>query len=160
MAGLYEEYYPKVSRYIFIRIGNQQEAEDLASETFVRALASLDSYEERGSPLAAWLFRIAHNIVVDYVRKMSKRPTVTLEEVTIADSSNPEEVVEIDIQTERLAQAMEHLTPAQREILGLRFFSDLSAVDTGKILGKKPGAVREMQRAAISTLRMAMGSQS
>ena len=76
LASLYEESYGKVARYIFARIGNQQEAEDLASETFVRALKSVDSYQERGLPMEAWIFKIAHNLVVDYLRKMAKRKTV------------------------------------------------------------------------------------
>ena len=86
LVGLYEESYDKVTRYIFVRIGNQHEAEDLASETFVRALRSLDSYQERGLPMEAWVFKIAHNMVVDYLRKASKKQTVNLDQVTIADS--------------------------------------------------------------------------
>ena len=64
LVNLYEESYEKVARYIFVRIGNQHEAEDLASETFLRALRSLDSYQERGLPMEAWVFKIAHNIIL------------------------------------------------------------------------------------------------
>jgi len=153
LASLYEECYGKVTRYIFARIGNQQEAEDLASETFVRALKSLDSYQERGLPMEAWVFKIAHNLVVDYLRKVSRRQMVTLDEVSIPDSANLEETAEFNIELERLSKALEHLSPTRREVIGLRFFAGLSAIEAGKILGKKPAAVRQMQSAAIRSLR-------
>ena len=165
LVQLYEENYSKVARYVFVRIGNQAEAEDLASETFVKALKSLDSYQERGLPMEAWVFRIAHNLVVDHLRKVSKRQMVALDEVPIRDSrdsTDPEELAEIDIETGRLLKALEHLSPAQREVISLRFFSGLDSTECSKVLGKKPGAIREMQSAAIKTLRKVMdqGSQS
>lgn len=159
LASLYEESYGKVARYIFARIGNQQEAEDLASETFVRALKSLDSYQERGLPMEAWIFKIAHNLVVDYLRKVSKRQMVTLDEVSIPDSANPEETAESNIELERLSKALEHLSPTRREVIGLRFFAGLSAIEAGKILGKSPGAVRQLQRAAVRSLRTILDTE-
>ena len=89
LVNLYEDNYERVARYIFVRIGNQHEAEDLASETFVKALRSLDSYEERGLPMAAWVFKIAHNVVVDYLRKTSKRQMVRIDDVSVADPTDP-----------------------------------------------------------------------
>lgn len=156
LVSLYEKSYDKVARYIFVRIGNEHEAEDLASETFVRALRSLDSYQERGLPMEAWVFKIAHNIVVDYIRKAGKKQTVNLDQVMIANPNNPEEVVVSNDQLARVSRALKHLTPAQREVIALRFHSDMSSIECGKILGKKPGTVREMQRAAIESLRRAL----
>ncbi len=153
LVALYEESYDKVARYIFVRIGNQQESEDLASETFMRALKSLDSYQERGLPMEAWIFKIAHNIVVDYLRKVSKKQMVNLDEVTIASDSNPEEIAVSDDQIARVSKALGGLSPAQREVIALRFFSGLSSTECGKVMGKQPGAVREMQSAAIKSLR-------
>lgn len=153
IVNLYEESYFKVARYIFVRIGNQHEAEDLASETFVRALKSIDSYQERGLPIEAWIFKIAHNIVVDHLRKASKKQMVNLDTVTIADPTDPEEVAESADQVSQVMQALKYLTPAQREVITLRFYSGLSSIECGKILNKKPGAIREMQRAAIESLR-------
>ncbi len=156
LVVLYEESYDKVARYIFIRIGNQQESEDLASETFVKALRSLDSYQERGLPMEAWIFKIAHNIVVDYLRKVSKKQMVNLDEVTIADDSNPEEAAVSNDQIARVTKALGGLSPSQREVIALRFFSGLSSTECGKVMGKQPGAVREMQSAAIKSLRQVL----
>src|SRR3989304_8582699 len=72
LASLYEEYYDRIARYACVHIGDRCDAEDLAGDVFLKALKSLDSYEERGVPMQAWLFRIAHNLVVDYLRKKTK----------------------------------------------------------------------------------------
>lgn len=159
LAGLYEEYYDKIARYIFIHIGDQPEAEDLASEVFLRALRSLDSYQERGQPMQAWLFRIAHNLAVDYLRKISRRKVVPLDGVEIADTASTEEIAESRLQAEKLSEALKQLSPAQREVIGLRFFAGLTSIEAGKILGKKPGAVREMQSLALKSLRKVLGRE-
>ncbi len=156
IGSLYEQYYDRIVRYIFVRINDQTEAEDLAGDVFLRALKSLDSYRGRSEQIRAWLFKIAHNLAVDYLRKVSKRKNIFINEVEIPDSLNIEETVETKLDVERLSKALEHLTPAQREVIGLRFFAGLSSTEVGKTLGKSSGAVREMQRTAIETLRKQM----
>ncbi len=156
LARLYDEHYDKIARYISIRIGNRAEAEDLAGEVFLKALESLDSYRERGAPMQAWLFKIAHNLLVDYVRKVGKRKTIPIGTLEISDGVDLEEAVERRLQSEKLSQALKQLTPAQREVIGLRFFAGLTSNEVGKILGKSSGAVREMQSAAVNSLRKLM----
>ncbi|MCR4394465.1 MAG: RNA polymerase sigma factor, partial [Dehalococcoidales bacterium] len=72
LVNLYEEYFDKIARYAFAHIGDRTEAEDIAGEVFLRALKSLDSFRDFGIPLQSWLFKIAHNMVVDYLRKKSR----------------------------------------------------------------------------------------
>jgi len=156
IASLYEEYYDRIVRYIFLRINDQSEAENLGGDVFLRALQSLDSYRGRRQQMVAWLFKIARDLVVDYHRKMSKRKTVSLNDVEIPDRVSIEEEVERKSEVERLSQALKQVTPAQREVIGLRFFAGLSSDEVGKMLGKSSGAVREMQRAAIQALRKQM----
>jgi RNA polymerase sigma-70 factor (ECF subfamily) len=157
IASLYGDYYDKIVRYIFIRINDQSEAENLGGGVFLRALRALDSYRGRRLQMPAWLFSIARNLVVDYLRKVSKRKAVPLEEVEIPNSRlNVEEVVEKKLEVERLSKALKQVTPAQPEVIGLRFFAGLSSAEVGKVLGKSSDAVREMQRAAIKTLRNQM----
>jgi RNA polymerase sigma-70 factor (ECF subfamily) len=71
LAALYEEYYDKIARYIYTRIGDKSESEDLASEVFLKALKSIKTYRDTGPPMQAWLFKIAHNLVVDHLRRVS-----------------------------------------------------------------------------------------
>jgi RNA polymerase sigma-70 factor (ECF subfamily) len=156
IGNLFEEYYDRIVRYIFVRINDQGEAENLGGDVFLRALQSIDSYRGRAEQMRAWLFKIARNLVVDYLRKTSKRKAVSLEDVEIRDRVSTEEALEAKLEVERLSKALKQLTPAQREVIGLRFFAGLSSAEVGKILGKSSGAVREMQRAAIETLRKQM----
>jgi RNA polymerase sigma-70 factor (ECF subfamily) len=156
LASLYEQYYDRIVRYIFVRINNQSEAENLGGDVFLRVLQSLDSYRGRREQMRAWLFKIAHNLVVDYLRKISRRREISINEVEIPDKLNVEEVVEAKLEVNRLSQALKQLTPAQREVIGLRFFAGFSSAEVGKMLGKSSGAVREMQRAAVQTLREQM----
>lgn len=153
LSSLYEEYYDKIARYAYYRVGNKAEAEDIAGEVFLKALKSLKSYKERGIPMQAWLFRIAHNLVVDYFRKMQKHKTVPIDNVQIESGINPAMIVEEKVELERVKKAMEQLTQEQREVLRLRFFSELTSREAGQVLNKSDGAVREMQRAAIEKLR-------
>ncbi len=159
LASLYEEYYDRIARYVYVRIGNRGEAEDIAGKVFLRALESLKSYQERGIPMQAWLFRIAHNLVVDYHRKMHEQRTVPIDSVTVRDDADPAAIVEKKIELERVSQAMEQLTVEQKEVIGLRFFAGLTSKEAGSILNKSDGAVREMQRAAIEKLRSLLGVQ-
>jgi RNA polymerase sigma-70 factor (ECF subfamily) len=160
LAGLYDEYYDKIARYAFVRLGNRAEAEDLAGEVFLKALESLHTYEERGIPMQAWLFKIAHNLVVDYYRKAGKRRTVPIDTVQLEDESDPQAAAETRIEFARVTGALDRLTPAQRQVIELRFFGELTAEEAGRVLNKSGGAVREMQSAAIRSLRRLLYEES
>jgi len=156
IGSLYELYYDRIVRYIYVRINDQSEAENLAGDVFLRALQALDSYRGRIEQMQVWLFRIAHNLVIDYLRKMSKRRDISTDEVEIPDRLNIEDVLETKLEVKRLTKALQQLTPAQREVIGLRFLAGLSTGEVSKILGKSNGAVREMQSAAVKALRKQM----
>ena len=153
LTSLYEECYDKIVRYIYTRIGDKSEAENIAGEVFLKALEALKSYRERGIPMQAWLFRIAHNLVVDHLRKAAKRKTVPIDTVEIASDIDPVTTVEKNMEIERLTEAMDQLTQQQREVLRLRFFGELTSKETGSILKKSDDAVRKMQQTAMEKLR-------
>ena len=153
LASLYDEYFDRIARYIYTRLGDKNEAENLAGDVFLKALESLKSYKERGIPMQAWLFRIAHNVLVDHLRKRGRITTVSIENVLLASSEDPASIAEKSIEMERVNIAMQKLTPEQREVIQLRFFGDLSSKEVGAVLRKSDGAVREMQSAAIEKLR-------
>ena len=160
LAALYEEYYGKIARYIFARTGNRTEAEDLAGEVFLKALESLGSYRERGIPMQAWLFKIAHNLVVDYLRQVTKRKTVSIDTVQLPAESDQQATAETNIELARVTRALDQLTPAQRQVIELRFFAGLTSEQAGQALNKSGGAVREMQSAAIRRLRKLLQEES
>jgi len=153
LAALYESYYGRIARYAFVRMGNQADSEDLAGEVFVRALESLDSYSERGVPMQAWLFKIAHNLIVDHFRKSAKQSTVSIDTVSVKAETDPEEQAMAGLEVARVIKAMSGLTESQRKVIELRFFGELTSEEAGHVLNKRAGAVRELQSAAIRALR-------
>ena len=153
LAALYESYYDRIARYAFVRLGNQADAEDLASEVFLRALESLDSYRERGVPMQAWLFRIAHNLIVDHFRKSAKQKTISIDTVIVKAETDTEEQAMAGLEVARIIKALGRLTESQRKVIELRFFGELTSEEAGHVLNKRAGAVRELQSAAIKALR-------
>lgn len=153
LAGLYEEYYDRIACFAFVRIGDRGEAEDIAGQAFLKALESLPSFEERGVPMEAWLFKIARNLVIDHWRKTAKQRQVPMDEALLKSDADPATMAERSAAFAEVDRAMKHLTLEQREVLSLRFFAGLTSREVGLILNKNDGAVREMQRAAIEKLR-------
>ena len=151
---LYEGYFDKIYRYTVIKIGNETEAEDMTQQVFVRAYESIGSYRSRGVPFSAWLFRIAHNQIVDYVRKRSKKQTISLDEtLPIMDNTNLEHDVETKFEMEKVATAAKQLTKAQQEVISLRFAGGLSIAEVAKTMRKSEGAIKALQHSAILALR-------
>ena len=155
-AQLYEEYFNRIYRYVVLRVGNEMEAEDITQQVFLRTLQSIGSFKFKGPPFSAWLFRIAHNQVVDCLRKRTKRTTVPLDDVIIPVYSNTQGEMEKELDIEWLKSAVQHLTPAQREVISLRFTSELATAEVAKIMGKSQGAIKALQHSAIVTLRKAL----
>ena len=150
---LYEEYFDKIYRYVAIRIGNKTEAEDITQQVFVNALQSISSFRWRGIPFSAWLFRIAHNQVVDYLRKKTKQATVPIDESKASSGDDPQWLVEQNLDTEQLLSVTKRLTEAQREVISLRFAGGLPIAQAAKIMGKSQGAIKALQHSAIVALR-------
>ena len=150
---LYENYFDKIYRYVVLRIGDKTEAEDLTQQVFVNALRSISSFRWRGRPFSAWLYRIAHNQAVDYLRKKTKHATVPLNPALASSDSNPELAAEKNIDIEQLLSATKRLTKAQQEVISLRFTSELSIAEVAEVMGKSQGAVKALQHSAIVALR-------
>jgi RNA polymerase sigma-70 factor (ECF subfamily) len=159
-AQLYEEYFDKIYRYVTLKIGDRMEAEDITQQVFLNAIKAIPSFKWRGIPFSAWLFRIAHNQVVDFLRKKSKRATTPLEESLVASNYDsqiydPQLIAEQRLDIERLLVATRKLTPAQQEVISLRFAGELPIAQVAKIMGKSEGAVKALQHSAIVALRKA-----
>jgi RNA polymerase sigma-70 factor (ECF subfamily) len=154
LAGFFNEYYGRLAGYAFARTGNRRVSEDIASEVFLRALKALPSYSDRGLPMGAWLFRIAHNLVVDHYRSKNRQPEIALEEDIGEDGVCPTARLEQEHEMEQVSEAIKRLSPAQQEVVRLRFIAGLSSKETAALMGKSDGAVREMQREALSRLKV------
>ena len=153
LTRIYEENFDKIYRYIVLKIGDRTEAEDMTQQVFLNAFKSISSYKPKGSPFSSWLFRIAHNQIVDYLRRKSKRATVPLEETLAGGGTDPGLEAERKLTIEQLALAAKKLTKAQQEVISLRFAGELSVSQVAKVMGKSEGAIKALQHSAILSLR-------
>ena len=150
---LYDDNFDKVYRYIYFRVNSRAEAEDLTQEVFIKALQAISSYKWRDVPFAAWLFRIAHNQVIDHVRKQSKHKRTDLEEATAVSIEDPVAIVEQKSDIDELTTALKKLSPAQQEVISLRFLAELPIAEVAKAVGKSEGTVKALQFNGTVSLR-------
>ena len=158
LTQLYEENFDRIYRYIVLKIGDRTEAEDMTQQVFLKALQSISSFKWKGMPFSSWLYRIAHNQVVDYFRKKSRSATVPLDESLAAGNSDPERAAEQKMEIEHLTLAARGLTAAQQEVISLRFGGELSIAEVARAMGKSEGAVKALQHSAIVALRRALSA--
>lgn len=155
---LYERYVDQIFRFIFYRVKEEAQAEDLTSEVFIKAWDALDGYEPSGAPFGAWLFRIARNTVIDYHR--TRKEQVELEKVApiLEDpQADPQGDVHSEVQLDHLKAVMSELTEAQQEVLALKFIEGLSTRETAQVLDKRPGAIRALQMRGLHALADLLG---
>ena len=157
-GALYRRYLDRVYGYCFYLLGDHHDAEDATERTFMAALAAIDRYRDEGASFRAWLFRIAHNQLVNALRSRGRRRASSLDGVAepIADV-DPAGVVGIAEESRRLRRALEALPDDRRQVVILRFVDGLSAREIGAVLGRSEGAVRVLQHRALRQLAGILG---
>ena len=149
-GALYCATMDRVYCYILRRVGNPQLAEDLTSDVFTHALASIHRYEDRGKPFIAWLYSIARARVADYYRRLLRDPEIIhLDDVYVAVLPN----LDTRIMEQELAQYLHKviiaLTEDQREVVILRFMEDRSIKEVARIMNRQPNAIKQLQHRAL-----------
>ena len=155
-SQLYEAHFDRIYRYVALKTGDRIEAEDMTQQVFLKAYQSLSGFNLKGPPVSSWFFRIAHNLIVDHLRKKTKQEeqqVMEFDEATIAGGDDPQTAVELSLDVEKLSAASRQLTGAQQEVISLRFAGDLPIAEVARIMGKSEGAVKALQHAAIAALR-------
>lgn len=147
---LYEHYFARIYRYCTRRVQNAQEAEDLTSLIFTRALSNLRHY--RGGSFAAWLFQIAHNAIANHRRDQRSQFSLEQAEQVSSGDSTLDDLIDLD-EFQCVARLIATLSDDQRELLALRIAGELSAKEIGVVLGKSEGAVRVALHRIIQQLR-------
>ena len=156
-ATLYEQYRPLVYRFLRRRLdGADETVEDLTEDVFVKLYEKLDRYVERGLPFTAWLYRIAHNQLVDYVRTLPRNSAQPLD--TVADIPEYQTGSEYRsvLDRETLEPALARLTPEQRQAVELRFLKGMSVAETSAAMGRSEEAVKKLQARALANLRRSL----
>ncbi|MFW3171874.1 sigma-70 family RNA polymerase sigma factor [Geodermatophilus sp. CPCC 206100] len=151
---LYDHYVGTVYRYLLHRLANRALAEDLTSETFVRALRRLDTLTYQGRDVGAWLLTIARNLVLDHVKSGRHRLEVSTADMRDADraTDGPEDAVVAQLVAEQLLSCVRQLGGEQQECISLRFLHGLSVAETAEVMGKKDGAVKALTHRAVRRL--------
>ena len=157
-GDLYERYLSAIYRYIYYRVGEVADAEDLTEMVFLKAWEALDKYEIRDVPFSAWLYRIAHNVIVD--RHRTHKDSIALDTLPLRDeAAGPEDQFDALEDIETLSRALSQLRPDYQQVLTLRFISGLSHAETGRVLKRSEEAVRVLQHRALSALRKLLGKE-
>ncbi|WP_149182342.1 ECF subfamily RNA polymerase sigma factor, BldN family [Streptomyces sp. TRM49041] len=151
---LYDQYSDTVYRYIYYRVGGKATAEDLTSETFLRALRRISTFTWQGRDFGAWLVTIARNLVADHFKSSRFRLEVTTGEMLDANEveRSPEDSVLESLSNAALVEAVRKLNPQQQECVTLRFLQGLSVAETARVMGKNEGAIKTLQYRAVRTL--------
>jgi RNA polymerase sigma-70 factor (ECF subfamily) len=158
---LYERYLDKIYNYVYYRMGNHHDAEDLTARVFFRAMAHIESYTERGVPFQAWLYRIAHNLVANWHRDRGRRKVIPLDEFIAASlkSDSPDSQAEDQEERDALRAAIRRLPEERQQLLLLKFVEHLSNAEIGDIMDRTEGAIKSLYHRTLLTLRDELQSQ-
>jgi RNA polymerase sigma-70 factor, ECF subfamily len=154
---LFDHFYEPIYRYIASRIQRPSDAEDLTQLVFVKALEALPRYEARGIPFGGWLFRLARNAVIDFVRTRHEHSELDTIVERAGSDAGPDQIAVTREDIDAVAAALASLTDEQREAIALRFFAGLSAREAAEAMGKQEGTIRGLQFRAIAALRRQLG---
>ena len=152
-AQLYDAYIARVYRYVYFRVADDDAAEDLTSQVFLKAWSNLDRFSFSRTPYLAWLYTIAHNAVIDHYR--TRKVTAALDDVQLSQQDHAEVVEnEIDLTNEMktIKEALQLLTDDQQKVLTLKFIEGMSNNEIARHLGKREGAIRALQMRGLQAL--------
>jgi RNA polymerase sigma-70 factor, ECF subfamily len=154
---LYDRHVDRIYTYIYHRVGNHYDAEDLAARTFQRALEHIGDYEERGAPLSAWLYRIAHNLVANWHRDRGRlqQRLVLLGDPLMTDpgEESPARLGESKEEQAALLVAIRSLPADRQLLLVLKFSEDLPNAQIGRVMGRSEGAIKSLYHRTLIALR-------
>jgi RNA polymerase sigma-70 factor (ECF subfamily) len=159
LTEIFNEFSPGLYRYALRRTGNQQLAEDCVSETFARLLTYFQQRRQKiNTSLRAFLYRMAHNWLIDQYRREPIQPDELDEAITVDHAPGPELAAENRDQQHRLRQALFRLPPAQQQVIALRYLEEWSLEECAETMGKTIGAVKSLQHRAEQNLRSLLTS--
>lgn len=154
VAELYDRFAPELYRYIYHRLGAKAFAEDLTAEVFVRVL----NVQRAPNDWRAYLYRIAHNLVIDSLRR-NPHVLEQADEELVDRTNDPVERAEVAEEQRRLRKAIARLSPDQQQVIVLKFIEEMSNAEVARILDKPEGAVKSLQHRALTNLREWLGDK-
>ena len=157
-AEIYRRHAQQVYAYIYYRLGDQHVSEDLAADVFVKALGGIKGYAWRGTPLLAWLYRIAHNVTADYRKAAARRSERMYAGEQIDVEDRLDRIGELNARKDMMS-AIRALTEEQQQVIVLRFYVGMSNAEVANVMGKPEGAVKALQARGLRSLRRVLGHE-
>lgn len=149
---LYDQYSPAIYRFVLLKVGNKAATEDLTHQAFLKAWQNIENYQSLGFPFSSWLYRIAHNLVIDYYR--TERPYLNLETIQeVSVKSNLEEKIDQEFELNLIKTAIKELSAEQQTIIIMKFVEDLTNKEIAAVLGKSEGAIKIAQYRSLENLK-------
>jgi RNA polymerase sigma-70 factor, ECF subfamily len=158
LGEIYDQYADKIYAYIYHRVGQAELAEDLTGQVFMRMLEAIHSGQAWRTSFSGWLYRIAHNLVIDHYRRRSRASFVDIDEVPPISETDgePSRSVQASMDRESLQAALSQLTEDQAQVITLRFLEELSIAEVATIMERNEGAIKALQYRAVIALRRIM----
>ena len=154
---LYSVYLDRIYRYVAYHVKDKMIAEDITEEVFVKAWKRIDSCKGKGETFSSWLYRIAHNHVIDNLRRRRKQLSIEME--TVDKVSGPELELEGELERQELLEVIACLPENQRQVIVLKFIEGMDNWEIGQVMDKSQGAVRVLQMRALATLRQELSRE-
>ena len=159
---LYQKYVKRIYNYAYQFTRNREDAEDLTSRTFYQALRGIGVYSDRGLPFQAWLFRIAHNLVVNWYRDQSRHPVIGLDHIEDemrSEDGNPQADLAQSEERRKLLQIISGLSEDRKTLLILKFVEKMSNAEIARVLGRSEGAIKVLYHRTLLSLREKVDSE-
>lgn len=153
LTAVYDAYHTPLYHYIFRRVGDVETARDLTAVTFQRLLQAVQSQSAPNRNLRAWLYRTAHNLVVDHYRRQQHRRHLSLDAAQLVSDSNPSRQAEQQLLAAEVRDALNALTPDQQQVITLKFLAGLTNAEVAEVLAKPVGAVKSLQHRGLAALQ-------
>ncbi|MFH1188591.1 MAG: sigma-70 family RNA polymerase sigma factor [bacterium] len=155
---LYDQYLPKIYRFVRVKVSHREEAEDITHQAFLNAWKNINDYTFQGHSFGSWLYRIARNVITDYYRK-SKTGDVSLDEDLLPlnfhpkDTDSIERTADINLQHRAIFDAVRNLKEIEQDVIIMRFLEGMSIKETSEIIKKSEGATKVIQHRALKQVR-------
>ena len=160
-GSLYDHYQAAIYRFVAVKVGSREEAEDITHQVFLSAWQNIRGYKHRGYPFSSWLYQIARNQVIDHYR--AKKNEVSLDKMDPDYFALPAAAhfdLATKLQVEKVHNAVKQLKPEYQDVIIMRFVEDISLKETATILRKTEGAVKLLQHRAIKELKKMIGDET
>ena len=162
VGWIYERYFDRIYRYVHLKVGEATEAEDITEQVFLKMIEAVGKFHWQGSSFASWLFRIAHNLIIDNARQHSRRPQVPLDpvgEFLPSEGNDPHTLAEQSDIGAHLKECISELTELQARVITLKFAGGLSNAEVAEIMDRTEGAIKALQYSALQNLNKLMTSK-